>query len=181
MKLGIISSEDLQIIFWQAFDLIINYEQHWRHKEGKSKNWGWNSQEDEFRWKHKFGRFLFLYSFRPDFSFHPQFHKTRAYYPQSWSTLWITLLSPDFLPGFLPGYVDTIVFHQSFSEFSLQGGLESILLNVQSLKDPVYVACGWMVSVSLWNLFDMEGGEEWRGSSDPYVWLSGTILGKTGT
>jgi len=44
---------------------------------------------------------------------------------------------PDFLPGFLPGYVDTIVFHQSFSEFSLEGGLKNILLNVQSLKDPV--------------------------------------------
>jgi hypothetical protein len=38
-----------------------------------------------------------------------------------------------------------------------------------------------MVSVSLWNLFDMEGGEEWRGSNDPFLWLSGTILGKTGT
>jgi hypothetical protein len=141
------------------------------------QNWGWNSQEDRFRWKHKFGRFLFLYSFHPDFSFHPQFHKTRAHYPQSWSTSWITLLSPDFLPG----YVDTICFPPELLRVFPWGGLENILLNLQSLKDPVYFACGWMVSVSLWNLFDMEGGEEWRGSSDPYVWLSGTILGKTGT
>jgi hypothetical protein len=52
MKLGIISSEDLQVINWQAFDLIKKYEQQWR----QIQNWGWNSQENQFRWKHKFGR-----------------------------------------------------------------------------------------------------------------------------
>jgi hypothetical protein len=39
MKLGIISSEDLQVIFWQAFDLIKKYEQ-WSGREGKSKTGG---------------------------------------------------------------------------------------------------------------------------------------------